>query len=141
MRVFHSNKYRYAGKVSGFHVFESVHRDLADREFVIVERAKMINSDGSYKYYDIDLEVADSRNDVNSRVKRLQLYSKVIEQIRDRNNLETEYSARSIEDSVQRVCLTQASKPTHIPKRRDAGDDSPVSTIKVNRRKLVSADA
>lgn len=141
MRVFHSSKYHYAGKVNGFHVFESNHKDLLDKEFVIVERAKLINSDGSYKYYDVDVEVADSHDNVLSRVNRFKLYSEAIELVQRKSNLKSNYSAKSIEDSVQRVCLTQASKPTHIPKRRDAGDDSPVSTIKVNRRKLVSADA
>jgi hypothetical protein len=118
MKVFNSSKYHYVGKEDNMYIFESNHKHKYDREVVKVYQAKMINPDGSAVYYNVDF--TDSKDAQKSMLNRLQKYQTAL-------------------TAEQRVCLTHSHRPTHTPKRSEAGSEVPVIFKKVNRQKKVCA--
>lgn len=81
MKTLYYDAYTYLGRKDGWHVFECSKKDF-DKEILLLERARVIQADGSSIYYDpirpsesltFDVEDDDSR-----RIRRLRAYSHAI---------------------------------------------------------------
>jgi len=103
MKVLYQDSYDYLGATpEGWHVFKCVKENF-DEEYVLLERARVIQKDGSSKYYDPIL----SRSSITERLLA--------------------YADGFLKDESAGVCVSFEDNKEPIPKRRVARLDNLVS--------------